>query len=197
MPMPPVTLDKRVESAVASGTAVPEATAGSAQRYRSSERRRRVCVVLMGLALLCSVLVDVGWGPSSVGLLDVMATLIDPSGAEPRLSVIVWDLRLPIELTALLVGAMLGVAGAEMQTILNNPLADPFTLGISSAASFGAALAIVLQVNLVPFAGSFLVTANAFVLALSTSFVLYAFTRLCGVTAETLVPAGRRCWCAC
>ena len=42
----------------------------------------------------------------------------------------------------MLVGAMLGLAGAQMQTILRNPLADPFTLGISSAASFGAALAI-------------------------------------------------------
>ena len=51
------------------------------------------------------------------------------------MEVIVWDIRLPIALMAVLVGAMLGAAGAEMQTILNNPLADPFTLGISLAAS--------------------------------------------------------------
>lgn len=106
------------------------------------------------------------------------------------MQVIVWDLRLPIALMALLVGAMLGVAGAQMQTILNNPLADPFTLGISSAASFGAALAIVLQVNLIPYAGKYLVTANAFLLALSTSFILYGFTRMRGVTSETLVLVG-------
>ena len=94
----------------------------------------------------------------------------------------------PIAFTAVLVGAMLGMAGAEMQTILNNPLADPFILGISSAASFGAALGIVLQVNLIPIAGPFLVTVNAFIMAIMTSFVLFFFTKLRG--AQPLKP-----WC--
>lgn len=55
-------------------------------------------------------------------------------------------------------------AGAGMQTILANPLADPFTLGISSA-SFGAALAIVTQVSLIPGFGPFMVTGNAFAMS--------------------------------
>ncbi|HBQ35930.1 MAG TPA: iron-siderophore ABC transporter permease, partial [Rhodobacteraceae bacterium] len=94
---------------------------------------------------------------------------------------------------AVLVGAMLGVAGAEMQTILNNPLADPFTLGISSAAAFGASLGIVYRMNLVDFipgSGTILITANAFVMSLLASFILYAFTKIRGVTSETMVLVG-------
>jgi iron complex transport system permease protein len=85
---------------------------------------------------------------------------------------------------------MLGVAGAEMQTILNNPLADPFTLGLSSAASFGAALAIVLGWSVVPGVGGLFVTANAFVLAMITSGCLFLFTRLRGVTPEAMILVG-------
>ena len=61
--------------------------------------------------------------------------------------IIVWDVRLPQALMAIAVGAALSLAGAEMQTILDNPLASPFTLGVSSAASLGAALALVLGIG--------------------------------------------------
>ena len=162
----------------------------AATLFRRQTRRRMTLLAAAFLVMVAGVVADIGWGPSYLSVQDVVATLLWPQQASPQLNVIVWDLRLPIALMALLIGAMLGVAGAEMQTILNNPLADPFTLGISSAASFGAALAIVLQVNLIPFAGPFLVTANAFVLALSTSFILYFFTRMRGVTAETMVLVG-------
>lgn len=77
-----------------------------------------------------------------------------------------------------------------MQTILANPLADPFTLGISSAASFGAALAIVMQVSLIPGLGAVMVTGNAFVMALVTAAILFAFTRLRGVSTEGMVLVG-------
>lgn len=162
----------------------------SAALFQRQTRRRASLLTAALLAMAAGAIVDIGWGPSYLPVRAIIETLLWPGEATPQLKVIVWDLRLPIALMALLVGAMLGVAGAEMQTILNNPLADPFTLGISSAASFGAALAIVLNVNLVPFAGPFLVTANAFLLALSTSFILYFFTRMRGVTAETMVLVG-------
>lgn len=162
----------------------------SAARFRTKSFRRLTLLLVSAIVLAFCVVTDIAWGPSNQSLMTVASTIVNPAGASAQLNVIVWDLRLPIALMALLIGAMLGVAGAEMQTILNNPLADPFTLGISSAASFGAALAIVFQINLIPLAGPFLVTANAFILALSTSFILYAFTRMRGVTAETMVLVG-------
>jgi iron complex transport system permease protein len=77
-----------------------------------------------------------------------------------------------------------------MQTILNNPLAEPFTLGVSSAASFGAALAIVMGWSVLPVVGALMVTVNAFVFALLTcGFILFA-TRLKGVGSETMILFG-------
>lgn len=173
-----------------SNSTADEARMPAADAYRRQSRRRLAVLCVAFLVTVLSTLTDIAWGPSFVAPQDLITTIVDPGAAPTQLAVIVWDLRLPIAIMAVLVGAMLGAAGAEMQTILSNPLADPFTLGISSAASFGAALAIVAQINLVPIAGPFLVTANAFFLALATSFVLYAFTRMRGVTAETMILVG-------
>ena len=94
-------------------------------------------------------------------------------------------------LMAAVVGASLAIAGAEMQTILNNPLASPFTLGISAAASFGAAVALVLGVSLIPFAGGiFSVAGNAFIFAMLAALIIFAFSMIRGVTAETMVLLG-------
>ena len=164
--------------------------AGAAARYRRRAARRAWTLAGAGAVLVACLVLDVATGPGAYPLSVVVDVLLEPGSHGPQLDVVVWDLRLPIALMALLVGAMLGAAGAEMQTILNNPLADPFTLGISSAAAFGAALAIVLRAELVPFAGNALVSVNAFVFALSTSLVLYAVTRLRGVSSETMILVG-------
>ena len=87
---------------------------------------------------------------------------------------IVWGLRLHRILLAIVGGIGLAVAGAVMQGILKNPLASPFTLGISSAASFGAALAIVLGAGFA--GGEWLIIGNAFVFTLLASFTVYGLT---------------------
>lgn len=158
--------------------------------YRSRTAKRVVLVFSAVLLLMSCIVVDIITGPADLGFWRTLEVVLNPSVATVQEQVIVWDLRLPIALMAVAVGAMLGVAGAEMQTILNNPLADPFTLGLSSAASFGAALAIVLQWSLVPGMGAFFVTANAFVMAMLTSLVLFGFTRIRGVTPEAMILVG-------
>ncbi|OYW81717.1 MAG: iron ABC transporter, partial [Asticcacaulis sp. 32-58-5] len=84
---------------------------------------------------------------------------------------IVWSIRLPRNLCAWGVGAMLGIAGAVMQGLLRNPLAEPGILGVSSGAGLGASVAIVLGLGLVPFA----VEASALLVSLLTSVVLMTF----------------------
>ncbi len=147
-------------------------------------------VIAATTLLLACVVFDIITGPADLGFWRTLTVVFNPSVATIQEQVIVWDLRLPVALMAIAVGAMLGVAGAEMQTILNNPLADPFTLGLSSAASFGAALAIALQWSIVPGMGDIIVTANAFVLAMATSLLLFGFTRLRGVTPEAMILVG-------
>ncbi|WP_090218657.1 FecCD family ABC transporter permease [Epibacterium ulvae] len=166
--------------------AVDALTAG----YRTRSLRRMALVGVAAVLLVCIVVIDVITGPADLSFWRTLQVILDPSIATPKEGVIIWDLRLPVALMAVAVGAMLGVAGAEMQTILNNPLADPFTLGLSSAASFGAALAIVMGWSVIPGVGALFVTMNAFVVAMATSMALFAFTRLRGVSPEAMILVG-------
>ena len=106
------------------------------------------------------------------------------------MKVIVWDIRMPVALMALVVGASLSVAGTQMQSILNNPLASPFTLGISAGAGFGAALALAFGVALFPFAVDYIIPVNAFLMAMLTALAIYALSLRRGVTSETIVLLG-------
>ncbi|NVO23278.1 FecCD family ABC transporter permease [Donghicola mangrovi] len=148
--------------------------------------------VLSGLTvLLClSVAIDVSLGPARYALPDVVRTVLFPSEAALQMRVVVWDIRMPIALLAVTVGGCLSLAGAQMQTILANPLASPFTLGLSAAASFGAALAMVLGVALVPAALALMVPINAFAMAMVAALLIFALSGMRGVTTETIVLLG-------
>ncbi|MEZ5670290.1 MAG: iron ABC transporter permease [Alphaproteobacteria bacterium] len=152
--------------------------------------RNASALAIGAAALLLSLLADIGTGPGWLSPGEILAALFAPSDQDLRTAVIVWDIRLPVAAMAVLVGAMLGVAGAQMQTILGNPLADPFTLGISSAASVGAAVAIVFGLGVAPVAGPLIVTTNAFVFAFVTALAIYALTRYRGVSPSTMILFG-------
>lgn len=158
--------------------------------YLRKSRQKTKLIIVGALLLLLSVFIDIAIGPGNFSLLQVWEVIVHPDVHGARMNIIIWDIRIPTALLAVLVGAMLSAAGAEMQTILNNPLADPFTLGISSAASFGAAVAIVVGVQAMPILGDSLITVSAFAFALATSFFLYLFTRLRGTSSETMVLVG-------
>lgn len=110
------------------------------------------------------------------------------AGLEPVVPFVVMDVRLPRILTAALVGGGLAVAGVVYQGILLNPLADPYTLGISSGAAFGASIA--LLVNVV-FLGEFSVPLFAFVGALLTLATVLKLSTFNGqMSANTLILSG-------
>ncbi len=174
----------------ATARTIPRAAVDAQGAYSALARRRKLILGGLLLAVILSLLTDVALGPARYSWWEVVEAIISPSTGDLNRQVIIWEIRLPIALLALVIGAALAIAGAEMQTILNNPMASPFTLGVSAAASLGAALALVLGVSLVPFAGPFLVAVNAFVFALLASAVIYLFSRLRGVTSETMVLLG-------
>lgn len=146
---------------------------------RILRKRLLICGALV-LALLLCVLADITLGTTHFAALDVLKAIFNPAAVDPDTQVIVRELRLPFALMAVLVGAALSLAGAEMQTILNNPLASPFTLGVSSAASLGAALAIVLDLGIPGVPASWLITANAFVFAFASVLLLQAVASMTG-----------------
>lgn len=152
---------------------------------------RRVCLLLViGCALLGSVLLDLSTGSSGMGLGQLLQGLLHPQTLDVTDRVIIWNVRLPYALMAVLVGAGLSLAGAEMQAILNNPLASPFTLGVSSAAALGASLVIVFPLSSALLSRDSLVALAAFVFACASMFLLHGMSRLRGAGVETLVLFG-------
>lgn len=106
--------------------------------------------VVLFLATVVSVVLSLAFGSEPLkvsGVIDVVtARLQGGHGPDPTYDTIVWELRAPRVLMAVIVGAGLAVAGACMQTLVRNPLADPYLLGVSSGAGVGATLVIVVGV---------------------------------------------------
>lgn len=171
----------------------PGLTAGGrsgASNYRLLVARRIAVVLGLAFLLILSVGIDISLGPARYGLSDVFSTVLWPGAADLQMRVVVWDIRMPMALMAVTVGGSLSLAGAQMQTILANPLASPFTLGLSAAASFGAALAMVLGITLLPGALSFVVPINAFIMAMLASLLIFGLSTMRGVTVETIILLG-------
>lgn len=159
-------------------------------RYHRVLRYRMVMLTILFIAILVSLLLDFTLGPSGLSLSTLWQTLLSPESVDAGSRVIVWDIRLPYALMAVVVGLSLGLAGAEMQTILNNPLASPFTLGVSSAAAFGAALAIVLGIGIPGIPDQWFISANAFIFALFAALMLDGVTRWTRIASSGVVLFG-------
>ena len=132
-------------------------------------------------------------GSMDISIAEVYSSILHkffPAHFDARevVKVIVLEIRLPRILLGIVAGTGLAIAGTMMQGILRNPLASPFTLGISSGAGFGAALAILLGTGLV--AGRYLIIGNAFFFALIPTFVILGLTRYRKATPETMILAG-------
>ncbi|WP_332448988.1 FecCD family ABC transporter permease [Methanoculleus sp.] len=147
--------------------------------------------LLAALLILIGVAVTLGSADFTVGesYLAILAGLFPGVFSAPDLTkTIIWDYRLHRVLFAVLAGFGLAIAGSVMQGILRNPLASPFTLGIASAATTGASIAIVLGAGVV--GGEYLVIANAFLFALLAALAIYGMARYRGIGSETMVLAG-------
>ena len=152
-----------------------------------------IFITLAGLVAM--VFIAVYLGAASLSMKEVFDTIVAKvfpfMGAESSeiATAIVWKARLPRIVMGIIAGAGLAVAGAAMQGTMRNPLVSPYTIGISSAAAFGASIAIVLGAGLVG-SGRYLVILNAFFFGVLTAFLVYGIARIRGVTAETLILAG-------
>ncbi|MEM7669801.1 MAG: iron ABC transporter permease [Pseudomonadota bacterium] len=168
---------------VSDGAAIADPT------YRRLVLRRMGWIGAGGAVLALLMIVDILTGPALLDFADVVSALVAPGSVELTTTIIVWDIRLPITLMALLVGSALGMAGALMQTILGNPLASPYTLGFSAAAGFGAAVVILSGMSL-PFLPWLTVPLAAFVASAGAAALVYGFASIRGMNAEVMVLAG-------
>ncbi|MFG2176198.1 FecCD family ABC transporter permease [Streptomyces niveus] len=147
---------------------------------------------LLGVLLLLALL-SAGLGAYDIPLGDVLSSVQHRIGlggaALDRVpESVLWNVRLPRVVLALLVGASLGCAGALMQGVFGNPLAEPGVIGISAGAAVGAVASIALGLS---FLGNWTVTVCAFVSGLLTVLLVYAMSRSGGRTeVVTLILTG-------
>jgi iron complex transport system permease protein len=98
-----------------------------------------------------------------------------PDGVEPMMDSIFWTIRMPRAVMAFLVGGALSMSGACMQALLQNPLASSYTLGVSSGASLGAALVLILEIS-IPVLSGFMLPFAGFVFGLATVVIALMLT---------------------
>ncbi|TDO99441.1 FecCD family ABC transporter permease [Marinomonas balearica] len=162
------------------------------QDQRRSEKRRWFVICILFIILAFSFVLDVATGPSMLGVVEVSRALMQffglPAKVDVTTLVIVTELRLPIAIMAVIVGGVLGVGGAEMQTLLNNPMASPYTLGMAAAAGFGAAL--MLYIGSLGLSSNVAVPIGAFVCCMLAACLLFALATMRHITSGQLILAG-------
>ncbi|MCW7539445.1 iron ABC transporter permease [Aquabacterium sp. A7-Y] len=161
-----------------------------ARRYARFVWRRWLLLAGLALAVLLSVAGDLATGPSAFPLAEVLGGLWNPDSLTEARRVILWEVRAPAAVMALVVGACLGLAGAQMQTVLDNPLAEPFTLGVSTAGAVGASLVIVLGGSFTLLGENVAIPGGAFACAAGATLLIQALSRRFGATADTVLLFG-------
>lgn len=153
-------------------------------------------LVLLALLMAAVIIISTGMGYIKVPAAAVVRVILGRltgqahflAGLDSIISVVVMDVRLPRILSAAIVGGGLAVSGVVFQGILLNPLADPYTLGVSAGAAFGASLAILLNIG---FIGMYSVPLFAFLGAFMTLlFVIYLSSSSGGFSSNNLILSG-------
>ena len=150
----------------------------------------RVFLPVLGVLLGLIAVVALGAGPVSIPPGKVLEIFFNGLSAaefpDDTHYIIVWDLRLPRVILAVLVGASLALSGAVMQGFFQNPMADPYIIGVSSGAALGATLAMYSGIEFW-FFGISAVSVFAFVGALAVTFLVYGISMRGGQLPITVV----------
>lgn len=168
--------------------------------YEKKIWQKTYVILAMCLLLIAAAMYSIAVGAAYINTGDVLKIIgnklfnlhyaYDNSLAET----IVMQLRMPRTILAILTGISLAGAGAVMQGILHNPLVSPYTLGMSGAASLGAAIAIVLGKGILGAyfeeLGAYFIALNAFLFGFLTIFLIIGFSNLKGNSPAILVLAG-------
>jgi iron complex transport system permease protein len=179
------------------------------------ENRGALSIAVLGILLLLVIILATGTGAMHISPAQVIAILLKKMGVTlpvsypGHMTAVLWMIRLPRVILAVLIGGGLGIAGAALQGLFRNPLADPALIGVSSGASLTAAVLIVLESqlyhaiqgsvalsmlqtylhNLVTFAGAILTVWVVFRLSVSGSRAVISIMLLCGIAINALCGA--------
>lgn len=156
--------------------------------------RQPVILLLLLLALLISGVLSLTIGSASLTVTDVWRALLG-SEHNPLATAIIWQVRLPRLLCAMLVGAGLAIAGAVLQNASRNPLADPYLFGLMAGAGLGASIASILlpphmlSLALAAFLGALFAVALVFLVCMGKQWRKIEMTLLAGVAVSFMLSA--------
>lgn len=167
------------------------------KEYLKYTGRKKLFLIIASLLLVLFTFIGITFGSAEISTRDVFSALFGNS--DNIISQIIVNIRLPRVLSAVLAGIALSVSGVVMQSILRNPLGSPFTLGISNAAAFGAAFAVIVlhagtlhsnASDSVILNNPYLISISAFFWSLTSVIVVLLMTKFRGVSSETLILTG-------
>ncbi|MGQ9620495.1 MAG: FecCD family ABC transporter permease [Bacteroidales bacterium] len=159
---------------------------------------KRLFIVSLVVICLVSFFSSISLGPVTIPFNYVIKTLFGFESL-PHFQNIISNIRLPNTLAALIAGSGLAISGAVMQSVLRNPLGSPFTLGISQAGAFGAAIAIIFmgtglmqstQVGAVTVTNPFLTITFAFVMCMVSAVIIILIAKFYSTSPEVMVLCG-------
>ena len=136
----------------------------------------RLKFIIAAASSLLILWAGISLGSSGIAFGDTLKVLLEktfnfPMGIEMRILTIVWNLRFPRAVLAFIVGGGLAISGAVFQSVLKNPLASPYIIGVSSGASLGAGL-VMLTGFVIPFIRSFTLPLAGFAFGIATVFIV-------------------------
>ena len=163
------------------------------------ESKKRKLLILLAIPLVILVLcIGTSIGSSNINIFNIISVIGNKLFSIPLIEgvgsndvAIIWVVRFPRVLLAFMIGAALSVSGAVMQSILKNPLASPYTLGVSSGASLGVGIYIILGVS-IPFIGNLALPFIGFLSGLLTVIMVILFANRVdrGMSNNTIILSG-------
>lgn len=164
---------------------------------QEKHKKGKLIFLLLSIALITTIFVCINLGKAHIRIREILYVILGKitgnnkflADISPSVLAILWEIRLPRIFTAFLVGSGLAVSGTVFQSLLMNPLADSYTMGVSTGAAFGASLAIYFNLFISKY--NFSITIFAFIGALITLTVVIKIARVKGYLSSTnLVIAG-------
>lgn len=165
--------------------------------YKQYTSRKKIIILIMIFMVLILSIFSICAGSSNIKPYQIVKAVFGYETGIP--SIVIWNIRMPRVIAAIVAGAGLSVAGCVMQNNLKNPLASPSTLGVSSAAAFGANMAIIVfgagsiqstSSNAVIINNPYAVTLSAFVWSMAAVCIILSLARLKDFSPEAMVLAG-------
>ncbi|MCK5348486.1 MAG: iron ABC transporter permease, partial [Desulfobacula sp.] len=168
------------------------------EEYSRYIKKKNLFIFLVFIALIFITITSISLGSVHIGFFEVIKTLFKNSSSR-QFELIIWNIRLPQTLTAIVAGAGLASAGTVMQSVLRNPLASPFTLGIAHAAAFGAAFSVMILgsgvmasslSDALNISNPVVTLLSAFFFSMATACLITYISKIRGASPETMVLTG-------